>query len=286
MALEAITTTRPGMNRHGPLFVLTVSSRDGHAPWASKTSASAHHCSIMGFCAPGRLAVPAALGRAPRVELQRRGLVHFHALLRADGTEGAGSDPPTWLTVGLLAAALRSVVDTTEVLGLDGEPRCWGNQFDVADLPRLEDGDRRIAAYLAKYATKTTDGSIAFARRFASHDEISRLQSSPHLRRLALTAWRLGLTRELRALCLRDHAHTLGYRGQLITKSRGCSTTFASLRGARVEFRSGQSHEDPIEGSFNYDGRGYDDPDAADLAELFFELEQDLRRQSKRAGGT
>ena len=215
-------------------------------------------------------------------ELQRRGLVHFHALFRADGTEGAGSDPPGWLTAELLAATLRSVVETTKVLGRDGEPRCWGTQFDVADLSRLEGGDRRIAAYLAKYATKTTDGSLAFARRFANHVEISRLQTAPHLRRLALTAWRLGLSRELRALRLRDHAHTLGYRGQLITKSRGYSTTFTSLRGARVDFRAGQSHEDPILGSFNYDGRGYDDPKAADVAKLFFELEQDLRRQTKR----
>jgi hypothetical protein len=232
------------------------------------------------------------LGRVAQVhylkvaELQRRGLVHFHALLRADGTGGAGSEPPGWLTAELLDVTLRSVVATTEILGLEGEPKEWGTQFDVADLSRFEGGDRRIAAYLAKYATKTTDGSLAFARRFASHAEISKLPTAPHLRRLALTSWRLGLTGELRALKLRDHAHTFGYRGQLITKSRGYSTTFACLRGARVEFRSSQSHEDPILGSFDYDGRGYDDPKAADLAALFFEMEQDFRRQAKRAEGT
>jgi|GEM_PF-2899645 len=218
------------------------------------------------------------LGRVVQVhylkvaELQRRGLVHFHALLRADGAEGPESEPPTWLTVDRLETRLRSVVRSTRVNGLDGPSRCWGSQIDVSDLSSVEGDDRRIAGYLAKYATKTTDGTVAFARPFTSRREIERLQTSQHLRRLALTAWRLGGTKDLRALRLREHAHTFGYRGQLITKSRRYSTTFASLRGARVEFRARRSHEDPIEGSFNYEGRGYDDPDAARLAEMFFEM--------------
>ena len=197
------------------------------------------------------------LGRVGQVhylkvaELQRRGLVHFHALLRADGAQGPQSDPPMWLTADRLEMAFRSVVRTTTVTGLDGASRCWGSQVDVSDLSSAEGDDRRIAGYLSKYATKTTDGSVAFARPFTSRREIERLQTSPHLRHLALTAWRLGGTKDLRALRLREHAHTLGYRGQLITKSRRYSTTFASLRGARVEFRAAWSHDDPIEGSFN-----------------------------------
>ena len=216
-------------------------------------------------------------------ELQRRGLVHFHALLRADGANGPENDPPTWLTLDRLETALRSVVRTTQVNGLDGTARCWGSQLDVSGLSNVEGDDRRIAAYLAKYATKTTDGSAAFARPFTSRREIERLQTPPHLRHLALTAWTLGGTKDLHALRLREHAHTFGYRGQLITKSRRYSTTFSSLRGARVEFRAERSHEDPIEGSFNYEGRGYDDPDAARLAEMFFEMQEDLRRQARQS---
>jgi len=216
-------------------------------------------------------------------ELQRRGLVHFHALLRADGVEGAVSEPPAWLTTELLAVTMRSVVRSTQVGGIDGVRRRWGTQVDVADISGVDGGDRRIAAYLAKYATKTTDGSIVFARQFSSRREIERIATSPHLQHLALAAWKLGGFNDLRALRLREHAHTLGYRGQLITKSRGYSTTFASLRGARIDFRAGLSHEDPIEGSFNYEGRGYDDPDTARLAELFFEIEQDARREARRS---
>jgi len=229
------------------------------------------------------------LGRVAQVhylkvaELQRRGLVHFHALLRADGAEGAESEPPGWLSAELLAVTFRSVVRTTQVGGIDGVPRRWGSQVDVADLAELEGGDRRIAGYLAKYVTKTTDGSIAFARPFAHRLQIERLETSPHLRRLALCAWRLGARKDLRALRLCAHAHTLGYRGQLMTKSRGYSTTFASLRGARIDFRAAQSREDPIEGTFGYAGRGYDDPDTARLAELFCEMERDARREARRA---
>lgn len=218
-------------------------------------------------------------------ELQRRGLVHFHALLRADGPEGPANAPPEWLDTGLLGSTVRAVVQVTKVTGLDGVPRGWGSQIDIADLTNAVGDDRRIAGYLAKYATKTTDGSLAFARPFTSRLEIERLETSLHLQNLALTAWRLGGLQSLRALRLHAHTHTLGYRGQLITKSRRYSTTFANLRSARVEFRAGQSHEDPIEGSFSYEGRGYDDPDAARLAELFFEMEQDLRREANRSSG-
>ena len=232
------------------------------------------------------------LGRAAQIhylkvaELQRRGLVHFHVLLRADGTDGPESEPPGWLSTELLAATFTSVVASTQVRGLVGVARGWGSQVDVANLSSEQGDDRRVASYLSKYATKTTDGTLAFARQFAHRREIERADGPPHLVDLALTAWRLGGRKDLRALRLSQHAHTLGYRGQLITKSRCFSTTFTSLRDARVEFRSKESHEDPIEGSFSYDGRGYDDPDSTRLTELFHEMGQDLRRHAKRSQAT
>jgi hypothetical protein len=216
-------------------------------------------------------------------ELQRRGLVHFHVLLRADGSQGPRSDPPGWLSTDLLAATFAAVVAATHVRGLDGVARGWGSQVDVAILSSESGDDRRVASYLSKYATKTTDGSLAFARQFAHRREIERADGPPHFVDLTLTAWRLGGRKDLRALRLSQHAHTLGYRGQLITKSRCYSTTFTSLRGARVNFRAQDSNEDPIEGSFNYDGRGYDDPNSTRLTELFHEMEQDLRRKTRPA---
>ncbi|MCZ9342827.1 replication initiation protein, partial [Streptomyces sp. TRM76130] len=41
-------------------------------------------------------------------EYQRRGAVHFHAVIRLDGPEGAEDAPPAWATTELLTDAIRS----------------------------------------------------------------------------------------------------------------------------------------------------------------------------------
>jgi hypothetical protein len=40
---------------------------------------------------------------------------------------------------------------------------------------------------------------------------------------------------------------------------------------------------DPLEGTFHYQGRGYDDPKATQLAELFFSMHRELRMESAEA---
>ena len=59
-------------------------------------------------------------------ETQRRGLVHVHAIVRADGPEGPGSDPPAWLTSELLALELRGAAATTTIAAPDGTKVRWG----------------------------------------------------------------------------------------------------------------------------------------------------------------
>jgi hypothetical protein len=41
-------------------------------------------------------------------EFQKRGAVHFHAVIRIDGPEGPDALPPAWVTVGLLTDAIRA----------------------------------------------------------------------------------------------------------------------------------------------------------------------------------
>src|SRR3954471_2506450 len=48
------------------------------------------------------------------------------------------------------------------------------------------------------------------------------------------TCWRLGGHPEYEPLRLRPWAHTLGYRGHILTKSRAYSTTYAALRAERA----------------------------------------------------
>jgi hypothetical protein len=39
-------------------------------------------------------------------EYQRRGVVHFHAIIRLDGPAGPTTAPPAWATLALLTAAI------------------------------------------------------------------------------------------------------------------------------------------------------------------------------------
>jgi hypothetical protein len=216
-------------------------------------------------------------------EIQRRGLVHVHCVLRVDGPESIDVDPPAWLTTGLLSRVVRDSVGRASAPRLDEGTVAWGKVLDIRDLGLTADDATKIAAYVAKYSTKTTDGSRELARRFHSRRQIEVLVDDPHAQRLALTAWALSKRPEFEPLHLRNHAHTFGYTGQLITKSREYSTTFAALRAARAEFMAERRAADPIEGTFHYEGRGYDDPRGTDLAEVFYAMQKELREESAAA---
>ncbi len=236
-----------------------------------------------GHIAQARLKEVAKLHYLKVAEMQRRGLVHFHVLLRADGPEDSESDPPDWLSAELLAVVARDAVRRASAWRMDGRTVGWGNVLDIQALGEESRDAERASSYLAKYVTKTTGGSAELAHRFRLRRQIEQLVDDPHARRLALTAWDLGGHEEFSALNLRAHAHTLGFAGQLITKSRRYSTTFTGLRRARAEFMAPRNAGDPVEGTFTYEGRGYDDPRGTQLAELFFAMEKELREEGARA---
>jgi hypothetical protein len=214
-------------------------------------------------------------------ELQRRGLVHFHAVLRGDGPEGPGSTPPAWLTTELLSTTLQRLLRSIVVRG-PGRPVRWGTQFVVAGMRGDPDDPAKIAAYVAKYATKSTDGTNALARRFLRRRQIEHAPITPHARRLALTAWDVAERPGLEDLRLRHHAHAFGFSGQLITKSQGYSTTFTALRGARALHQASTAEDgDEVLGSFAFAGRGYSDPRGEALAEFLHYQNVALRREAR-----
>lgn len=153
-------------------------------------------------------------------EVQRRGLAHFHCVLRLDGPESIDADPPVWATAELLERVVRSSIERGWAPDLDDRPVRWGRVYDIQDLALREEEAVKVAAYVAKYSAKTTDGSKELARRFRSRRQIASLVDDLHLRCLALTARDLGGEAKYESLRLRDHAHTFGFTGQLITKSR------------------------------------------------------------------
>ena len=85
---------------------------------------------------------------------------------------------------------------------------------------------------------------------------------SRHLARMVRTAWDLGGRPELEHLRLRNWAHTLGFRGHWLTKSRAWSTTFADLRSTRRDWQRANAgdavtDEELTIGEWQYAGRGW-----------------------------
>ncbi|MCQ4083152.1 replication initiation protein [Streptomyces sp. RB6PN25] len=181
-------------------------------------------------------------------EYQKRGAVHFHAVIRLDGPDGGDTPPPAWATVELLADAIQTATAKADITGpiVDGRAHAFafGTQLDIRPIRSADlDGgteltDRAVAAYIAKYATKgaeTATGTLDRPIKFLA--ELARARLSEHARRMIRTAWALGAQPELEDLRLRAWAHMLGFRGHFSTKTRRYSTTLGALRTARAEWR-------------------------------------------------
>ena len=188
------------------------------------------------------------------VEFQRRGSVHVHAVVRLDSASKTDELPPSVYDGPVLAWAVATAVRKVHApvagdCGPGARRVRWGTQLDVVAITDHENGRARAAAYLAKYSTKTSDGSGLLDHRLRAGvpDEVDL---SPQVRRLVATAWTLGGDPHYRNLRLRAWAHTLGFRGHFATKSRFYSTTFGALRSARRVWRVAQdgvstlSHDD------------------------------------------
>ncbi|MGW4881292.1 replication initiator [Streptomyces sp. NPDC004262] len=185
-------------------------------------------------------------------EYQKRGAVHFHAVIRLDGPEGGDTAPPPWATAELLTDAIRAAATAARIDGPEVDDRAhtftFGRQLDVRPIRSADfDGgqeltERAVAAYIAKYATKgaeTTTGALDRPIRFLA--ELAQATISDHARRLIRTAWTLGARKDLEHLRLRAWAHMLGFRGHFSTKSRRYSTTLGALRDARADWRRAQT---------------------------------------------
>ncbi len=227
------------------------------------------------------------------VEFQRRGLVHVHVIVRADGPGGPHTAPPGWLDPDTLAtavegAARRVAVPLAPATGsADGWAR-WGPELHVADLAASAADPEGVAAYVAKYSVKSADDAGRLAQAVTSRAKIARLGLRPHLERLVATAWDLGGSPDSP---LRRHAHRFGYGGHFATKSAAYSTTFAALRQARTEFaRSRDGTAVPaFEANWHFAGRGYRSDGAGRLAEALAAAEEawvaERRRQRHQERG-
>jgi len=235
-------------------------------------------------------------------EYQRRGLVHFHAVIRIDGPGGAHDPPPPWAHPDVIANVVRAAAASTVVHrtlptgnGIVQAHRFdWGEQIDIrtiapADATALESGDGTItdaalAGYIAKYATKGTTASETADRPFRSEADIDAISTTAHHRLMMRTAWDLGALPGLGYL--RRWAHMLGFRGHFLTKSKHYSTRFGQLREDRRLWHYEQmldrlgvaEDEITVVNHWNHVGTGYDTDAERELAAAIYQRQRERRK--------
>lgn len=206
-------------------------------------------------------------------ELQARGAVHFHAMIRLDGynpdNPAAILAPHPGITTDHLASAVQDAARGTlfdtepHPRARDGWPITWGEQLDTRPV-RLSPDDmdehgalssNAVAGYLAKYSTKATEDTGLPTTRKLTAESLTLLEDLhgvTHQTRQLRACWELG-TRPLSATTdaerahwhtgwgrLQKWAHMLGYAGHFSTKSRRYSVTLTALRNVRKAFQRGQ----------------------------------------------
>jgi hypothetical protein len=248
-------------------------------------------------------------------EYQRRGAVHFHAIIRLDAaTACAGpacvAPPPAGFTADLLERAVRQAAATVAVpcpvvaddQGVTLVAR-WGEQLDVRHISEAGDTDdqelsaEQVAGYVAKYATKSTEALGVTLDHRIGEVELEGLDVPAHVAELVRACWELGGRPSLAGLRLRAWAHMLGFGGHFSTKSRRYSTTLGALRRARVAFAIrrrrggnlpldawGRPEDDQavlVVASWHYLGSGYQSTGEAWLAASAAARAREARRIAK-----
>ncbi|MFK4108299.1 replication initiator protein RepSA [Streptomyces sp. NPDC002176] len=241
-------------------------------------------------------------------EFQKRGALHFHAVVRLDGPDGPGAPPPAWATADLLTDAVRAAashsytsVSVPAAGDQPGRTFRWGRQLDVRPVKAFGDGsditEQAVASYVAKYATKAAENTGTLDRRIGELAELDRHRVPDHVRRL-ITA-----CRDLDALYpdrrLWAWAHMLGFRGHFSSKSRTYSTTLGSLRQERADYRAvqesaalGLADREPdtvlVLADWQYAGHGHTPGEAALAATIARDLQtnRETARDALRAEGS
>jgi hypothetical protein len=246
-------------------------------------------------------------------EYQKRGAVHFHAIIRLDARTDCGcpacmAPPPAGFTGELLDAAVRKAAKVVAVscppLDEDQDMALiarWGEQLDVRHITEAGDehelSAEQVAGYVAKYATKATEALGVTLDHRIGEGELEDLELPAHVAELVRACFELGTRPSLVRLRLRKWAHMLGFGGHFATKSRRYSTTLGALRRARVAYAIrrrrgdtlpldawGRAEDDQaviVVAIWRYLGRGYQSTGEAWLAASAAARAREARRIAK-----
>ncbi len=192
-------------------------------------------------------------------EFQRRGVIHFHAILRLDGPATA-ADPYPAPQIDLGMAELQQVIATAAAKTTRHVPPAtpgdvsrrlrFGAQVDIRPVraSAADDGDaelspRRVAAYIAKYATKACE-DFGIPPGITGPEAARRQGVNDHACRIIETAAHLAADADAAGVPTYDGLgrwlHMLGYHGHFATKSRRYSVTLDRLRTERRRWRIAQ----------------------------------------------
>jgi len=193
-------------------------------------------------------------------EMQRRAIPHFHAVIRLDAPPLPGEPPKppvssiTATDLAILVqraagAVTLTVTDPDSPGDSDFRAIRFGTPTDTQPLePRTDTGPgepasrsgRSVAAYLAKYVTKSVAEFGVGVRRM-SPLAVTELDITAHVRAILTTITDMAARRGYRGM--NRWLHTLGYRGHISTKSRLFSTTMGALRAYRAAWTRQQHAE-------------------------------------------
>jgi hypothetical protein len=245
-------------------------------------------------------------------EYQRRGAVHFHAVIRLDAATNCAcpacvAPPAVGFSAELLEAAVRQAAATVSVPcpALDEDQGVtliarWGEELDVRPITADDGGElsaEQVAGYVAKYATKGTEALGVTLDHRICEVELEGLEVPAHVAELVRACWELGARPGLARLRLRAWAHMLGFGGHFSSKSRRYSTTLGALRRARVTHAIrrrrgdalpldawGRPEDDQaviVVASWSYIGSGYQSTGEAWLAASAAARAREARRVAK-----
>ena len=191
-------------------------------------------------------------------EFQRRGIVHFHAIIRLDGPATATEPYPTpavdlgvqQLADLVRAAAAKVRLEAPPAFAGDRVRRLrFGTQLDVRPVrPTAVDDEgtlsaERVAAYIAKYATKACE-DFGIPTGITGPAAARSLGVAEHPVRIIATAAQLAHRADTHGVQAYDGLgrwlHMLGFRGHFATKSRRYSVTLGGLRSARRRWQTAQ----------------------------------------------
>jgi hypothetical protein len=183
-------------------------------------------------------------------EFQRRGVVHFHGLIRLDGP-GDFDPPRVSIDAGGLAEAIRQAAAhvrlTVDMPDGSGLALRFGDQLDTQTVnggPAGELTPEHAARYIAKYATKSAE-DFGLGDRRITPEALPLLDVGEHAARIVRVAWQLGEHHTYAGL--RRWIHMLGFRGHFASKSRRYSTTLGAIRAERRTYRQRQAAGQPRE---------------------------------------